>query len=94
MFEARVVEKGRISFLGRLDAAQVEKAQAALEDIGEELVIDFAELEYISSAGLGVLIALHRRLSESETSLKLINMKDHIRYIFHLARLDTFFEIE
>jgi anti-anti-sigma factor len=64
MFSASMPEEGRISLSGRFDAAQVEKARAVFDQVKASTVVDFAELEYISSAGLGILLMTQRRLRE------------------------------
>ena len=65
-----------------------------LREVTGSLVIDFAELDYISSAGLGVLLGAQKRLGESGSSLKLVSMNKHIREIFRIAGFDRIFEIE
>ena len=54
MFEIEFTDSGTVACRGRLDAAQCEKAQAFMDTVSDATVLDFAELEYISSAGLGV----------------------------------------
>lgn len=93
MFEIEI--KGNLICLcGKLDFAQAEKAGEALAGVEESAVVDFAELEYISSAGLGHLFATHKRLMCANKGLKLINLKPDIRYVFEIAGFDTIFEIE
>ena len=55
MFEIRLGDKGEVVCEGRLDASQAAKAQAFLDALAAPDVVDMAKLEYISSAGLGVL---------------------------------------
>jgi anti-sigma B factor antagonist len=93
MFDISVGEGGGVRLAGRLDASQVEKARAALSDIATSCVVDFAELEYISSAGLGVLLSAQKRLSGAGHTLRLANLNRHIREIFTIAGFDRIFEI-
>jgi anti-sigma B factor antagonist len=93
MFDIRVNEQGNIILSGRLDAAQTEKASEVLNKITKSVIVDFKDLQYISSAGLGVLLATQKRLSQSGSRLKLINMNSHIKDVFHFARFDMIFEI-
>jgi anti-sigma B factor antagonist len=94
MFEIDFGDQGQIIFSGRLDAAQAEKAQAFLDAIPEPRVADFAELEYLSSAGLGVLLKTQKRLMGTGSGLKLINVSNHINDIFRYSGFDQIFEIE
>ncbi len=94
MFNIKITDQGEVVLSGRLDASQVDKARAELEKIRTSAVVNFKDLEYISSAGLGVLFATQKRLRDSGHGLKLINLNDHIRDVFRYARFDTIFEIE
>jgi anti-sigma B factor antagonist len=79
---------------GRFDASQTEDAKKEFNQIEESAVVDFTELDYISSAGLGVLLMTQKRLMAKNHKLKLINMNNHVREIFKYARFDIIFEIE
>ena len=94
MFEIKDGGEGRVSLSGRFDASQTEKARSVLNRVNGSLVIDFGQLDYISSAGLGVLLGAQKRLGETGSSLKLVNMNQHIREIFRIAGFDRIFEIE
>ena len=94
MFDITLTQEGAVHLSGRLDASQVEKAETVLGRLSSSTVIDFKDLEYISSAGLGILLKTQKRLSESGNALKLINMNKMIRDVFHIARFDLIFEIE
>lgn len=94
MFSASIPEEGRVSLSGRFDAAQVEKARAVFDQVKGSATVDFAALEYISSAGLGILLMTQRRLRESGAGgLKLVNLNKHIRDVFQYAGFDKIFEI-
>lgn len=94
MFHAQVKESDEIVLTGRFDAAQVEAARKVFDEISRSCTVDFKDLEYISSAGLGVLLGTQKRLTESGSALKLINMNKHIKDVFRYAGFDTIFEIE
>jgi anti-sigma B factor antagonist len=94
MFDIEIGENSEVLLSGRFDASQAEKAEAVFERITQSSIVDFKDLEYISSAGLGILIGTLKRLSESGNNLKLINMNKHIRDVFRYAGLDRIFEIE
>jgi anti-sigma B factor antagonist len=83
-----------VYLIGRFDASQTDDAKKVFNQIEESTLVDFAELDYISSAGLGVLLMTQKRLMEGNQKLKLINMNNHVREIFKYARFDIIFEIE
>ena len=63
MFDIGFNERGDVVVSGRLDAANAPRAQAFLNEIEGSCVLDLSALNYISSAGLGVLLSTHKRLS-------------------------------
>ena len=94
MFDIRMSERGEILLSGRCDASQAEKAEQFFSGVTDSRIVDFRDLEYISSAGLSVLLATQKRLNESGNSLKLKNLNEYIRDVFRYAGFDTVFEIE
>ena len=94
MFDIRRSEDGLIFFSGRLDASKADQAREYLSNIQESCTIDFSEIDYISSAGLSVLLGTQKRLNESGASLKLVNLKKHISDIFVIAGFDFIFDLE
>ncbi len=87
------VENHAIALAGRFDAAEAEKARKVFLALTEATIVDFARLDYISSAGLGVLLAAQKHLSEHGKSLRLINVSGHIRDVLHFSGFDQIFEI-
>ena len=94
MFQIGFDESGKIVAEGRLDAAQAPRAQEFLDAITEQCVLDLGKLEYMSSAGLGVLLRTHKRLMGDGGGLKLVNVNSHINDIFMYSGFDKLFEIE
>jgi anti-sigma B factor antagonist len=94
MFEIRLSDDGRIVLSGRLDAAQCAKAQAFLDGVPAPRIVDMGALDYISSAGLGVLLRTQKRLMATGGGLRLINVNSHIGDIFRYSGFDQIFEIE
>ena len=93
MFDIGFKENGEVMVSGRLDAAQAPRAQAFLDGVEGGCVMDLAELEYISSAGLGVLLSTHKRLMSGESGLELVNVNPHIADIFRYSGFDRLFVI-
>lgn len=94
MFQIGFDEANRIVAEGRLDAAQAPRAQEFLDAVTEQCVLDLGKLEYMSSAGLGVLLRTHKRLMGDGGGLKLVNVNSHINDIFMYSGFDKLFEIE
>lgn len=94
MFSIERSDNGFIRLSGRLDASQADKARSFLESMSESCTLDFSDLDYISSAGLGVLLGTQKRLSESGHKLRLIKLSKHIKDIFLYAGFDHIFEID
>jgi anti-anti-sigma factor len=85
---------GEVCVAGRLDAVEAPKAQAFLDKVQGLVTIDCSGLEYISSAGLGVLLKTHKRLLASSGRLRLAGVRNHIRDIFKYSGFDQILEIQ
>jgi anti-sigma B factor antagonist len=94
MFDIQYDDEGKVVCTGRLDAAQCEKGQAFMDEIAESSILDFSQLEYISSAGLGILLKTQKRLAESGAALRIINVNKHIYDVFHYSGFHAIFDIE
>ncbi len=79
--------KMSLALTGRLDTTTApELDEMLLNELDEitELEFDFKELEYISSAGLRVLLAAQKRMNK-QGSMKLINVNEDIMEIFEIT---------
>lgn len=93
MLDIQWGENGEVVLSGRWDASQTERAEAFFRSVVQSKVVDFRNLEYISSAGLGVLLTTQKRLGTSGGALRLVNLNSHIRDVFRYSGLDLVFEI-
>jgi anti-anti-sigma factor len=84
---------GEIVLKGRLDAAQCERALQFFDAVADPHVVDLAGLEYISSAGLGVLLKTQKRAMAAGRGLRIVNVNRHIADIFRYAGFDKIFEV-
>jgi anti-anti-sigma factor len=84
---------GEVVVSGRLDAAQSDAAQSFLDALDGLVTLDCAKLDYISSAGLGVLLKTQKRLMGSAGKLRLIGVNRHLQDIFLYSGFDQIFEI-
>jgi anti-sigma B factor antagonist len=85
---------GEVVIAGRLDASQCPAAQSFLDRVQGPVTMDCSGLEYISSAGLGVLLKTQKRLMASSGRLRLAGVNRHLRDIFQYSGFDQIFEIE
>ena len=88
-------EAGRIRLSGRIDsnnAAQVEKEVLAQLDGGESaaLTLDAAGLDYISSAGLRVLL----RLKKAYPALRIVNVSSEVYEILDMTGFTQMMTVE
>jgi len=94
MFDIRVQGGGLVLLSGRLDAAQADRAKAMLDTVSESATLDLTDLDYVSSAGLGVLVQTFKRLRDSGLEFRLTNMKPRIRSVFIYAGLDKVLRLD
>jgi anti-anti-sigma factor len=86
--------EGVVVIAGRLDAAQSPAAQAFLDRLDGTVTLDCSGLEYISSAGLGVLLKTQKRLLGRAGKLRLSGVGRHLQDILVYSGFDQLFEIE
>jgi len=85
---------GVVALAGRLDAAESPRAQAALDAVHGIVNLDCTGLEYISSAGLGVLLKTQKRLLAANGKLRLTGVNRPLQDIFMYSGFDQILEIE
>lgn len=57
------------------------------------IVIDFKEVNYIDSSGLGVLISIHKRALQHGGQVRVRNLHGVVKELFELTRLTRVFEV-
>ena len=99
-FSTSVADKGEVStiylkgFLDANTAPMLESTFSGLIDNRKySIVVNFKDLAYISSAGLGVFIAFIEKISENEGDIKLSAMSDKVYNIFDLLGFPLLYEI-
>ena len=70
-----------------------EKVLKAIESGANKLVVDFADVEYVSSAGLRVLNLASKKLKHSSGKIVLCCVEDYIREVLEIAGFDLFLPI-
>lgn len=86
-----------IELSGRLDtttAPQLEEALSAALDGVNDLLFDFNKIEYISSAGLRVLLNTQKKISAAGGSMKLVGVNDVVREVFEVTGFINILTIE
>jgi len=76
-----------LSVEGRLDtvtAPDLEKEIVAVSDSVNELTVDFTKLEYISSAGLRVLLSAHKNFAK-KGGMTITNVNETVMDIFDVT---------
>ena len=85
---------GTVLIAGRFDAAQCVTVQSYLDKLDGTVTLDCGRLEYISSAGLGVLLKTQKRLMAAGGKLRLTAVSRHLRDILQYSGFDQIFDIE
>ena len=81
--------------LEEADIQAIENSLVPLIDQrpGIKLVLDFSNVKFLSSAVLGLLIRVSKKIYESNGQLKLCNINEKIFQVFKITRLDRIFDI-
>ena len=87
-------EKLNVALEGRLDTTTSPELEqelgSSLEGV-KELVFDFAKLEYISSAGLRVLLSAHKKMAGG---MKVIHVNEIVQEVFEVTGFSDILNIE
>ncbi len=83
---------------GYLDAHTAPELEKAIEDTlkrgQNKIIVNFNDLEYISSAGLGVFMAFIEDVRSNGGDIKLTAMKDKVYSVFDLLGFPMLFDID
>ena len=82
-----------------LDATNIEELGGELfglieDDNRQKLLLNFSDVEFLSSAALNKLIILDKKLRERSGMLKLTNLRPEIHEVFTITRLTKLFDIK
>ena len=77
-----------------LNAVIIEQVSAGLKELidaadEKKFVVDFSQVNYLSSSALGMLIGLQRRVMQKKGQIKLSGIME----VFRITKLDTVFDI-
>lgn len=99
--EVNYIEKEEKHYLflkGEIDVYTSVNLKNALlpltEQKGREVIVDFSQINYIDSTGLGVFIGALKSTHKHESTIKLIGMNERVRRLFSITGLDEVMSIE
>lgn len=86
--DRRILDEQNIQVIG-------EQLFSLVDEVGrKKILLNFGNVEFLSSAALGKLIALHKKLQAVGGRLILCNIDPEIYEVFEITRLDKFFNIQ
>ena len=91
--EKQIAEQTVLKLEGRLDTATAPELEKCIEESLNELVFDFTDLEYISSAGLRVILKA-QKIMNGKGGMKVINVNESIMDVFEITGFADFLTIE
>jgi anti-sigma B factor antagonist len=86
--DRKILDEAAIGELGEELFALVEKEKRSA------LLLNFADVEFLSSAALGKLITLDKKVKAANGKLKLCNIRPQIYEVFAITKLNKLFEIK
>ncbi len=91
----RVGSAGVVDIKGDVTSGSEDVLMSAYDDAGDAkaIVLNFSELSYMNSGGIGLLVTLLVRAQRRSQRLLAFGLSDHYRQIFELTRLDEAIEI-
>ncbi len=99
--EAAVDGSGKITTIrchGRLVSATAEQFKATVKPLivrGSHILIDFGDLAYMDSSGLGAVVGLKvSSLGKGESTLDLVNLSPRVRELLSLTNLVQLFSVK
>lgn len=90
-------KKLNISLVGRLDTNTAPELDNKLADEIEginEIIINLVDLDYISSAGLRVVLKYHKQMTSLKGKLLIVKPKEEVMEVFDMTGFSTFLNIE
>ena len=81
-----------------LDESNIQEIGEQLNELVEKhymvkMLLNFENVEYLSSAALGKLITLNKKIKEENGKLKLCSVRPQIYEVFKITKLNKLFEI-
>jgi anti-anti-sigma factor len=90
--DANVSFSGDLTFTDHIAFREVADRMAATS--GKTMVIDLSKLDFVDSAGLGMLLIAREEAAKSNRALILRGAKGQVKRMFGLTKFDTLFTVE
>ena len=84
-----------LEITGRLDATTAPNLESVINELSEdtkELVFNMAELEYISSAGIRVLLGAYKKMNSNQGIMRIEKANDIVYDVFEMTGLSEMLE--
>ena len=90
-------DNGKLTIVleGWLDHSSSPELGDVIEGIesAKEIILDFAKVEYVSSAGIRQIVATHRKAKELDADFSVINVNPEVKSIIAITGLDKKIDI-
>ena len=86
-----------ITLVGRMDTPAAASLEEELKDSLDnitEVIMDFQDLDYISSYGLRVLLTMQKNMEAKNGNMLILNVSESIKDIFVITGFDTILNYE
>ena len=97
MAEITTPEPNVLSIAGEIDLHESPHLKQAFEPLiakkTARVLVDFSGVSYVDSSGLAVFLEAMQRIHSYGGNFALYGLRDNVRSIFELARLDQIFRI-
>jgi anti-sigma B factor antagonist len=85
--ESKILDEANIAEIGQALTALVEAKDRP------KILLDFAKVDHLSSAALGMLINVNNRIKQQSGQLRLSNIRPQIMEVFEITKLNKLFKI-
>ncbi|MGC8764746.1 MAG: STAS domain-containing protein [Brevinematia bacterium] len=93
-YKGKTLLKIKENIVTDLAAREFKEILSSIIDEGKtEIIIDFSEMLFIGSNGIGKLLLAYKRLSEKNGKIYLVGLNKDIKDLFITFRLNEFFQI-
>ena len=94
VYEGNAATVAPVGHLNTNTSSELEGELARVFEKTHDVVLDFAQLEYLSSAGLRVLVGAQKQVTAAGGSLRIVNLVDDVREVFEITGLIDVLDVE